>query len=239
MSWKGAQQILQFNRRSYASAVLVLALCALLWQDESLSRPLLLLVGLVTLYFSLASLLVSHWIYDLSPIATWTWLPGWLGSPVKKWAMVQAGFDSTHGAFEKAVGEPPLFVLDLYGRPGAGGASVQAARLLFPPGPVITEFPAGPAQCQWIMAIFAVHEFHSSGGRENFFKDMAQALVPGGHLVVVEHLRDAANFVAFGPGFFHFYPAQEWRRCAEVAGLLKEKETSITPFVHAFLWRKP
>jgi hypothetical protein len=44
-------------------------------------------------------------------------------------------------------------------------------------------------------------------------------MAPGGRLVLVEHDRDMWNFMAFGTGFLHFWPAAMWDDTAKAAGL--------------------
>jgi hypothetical protein len=55
---------------------------------------------------------------------------------------------------------------------------------------------------------------------------------------VVEHLRDWANFLAFGPGFLHFLAEQAWQQAAAAGGLRIEKRLRVTPFVNVFVLRK-
>jgi hypothetical protein len=55
-----------------------------------------------------------------------------------------------------------------------------------------------------------------------------------GSVILVEHLRDWLNFVAFGPGFFHFVARREWLHLAQATGFSVAKEIRLTPFVRAY-----
>lgn len=57
-------------------------------------------------------------------------------------------------------------------------------------------------------------------------------------VVLVEHLRDWKNFIAFGPGFVHFHSRRSWLRTIREAGLLIERESAVTPFVECFVLRR-
>jgi hypothetical protein len=57
-------------------------------------------------------------------------------------------------------------------------------------------------------------------------------------VVLCEHLRDAWNFAAFGPGFLHFLPRSAWTRVAAESRFDVEREFSITPFVRIFVLRR-
>jgi hypothetical protein len=59
-----------------------------------------------------------------------------------------------------------------------------------------------------------------------------------GQVVLVEHLRDMPNFLAFGPGFLHFHSGRSWRGSIQKAGLRIEQQTRVTPFVCCFILRK-
>ncbi|MDH6121006.1 hypothetical protein ABH930_005130 [Kitasatospora sp. GAS204A] len=63
-------------------------------------------------------------------------------------------------------------------------------------------------------------------------------LRPGGTLILVEHLRDAANTAVYGPGAWHFLPRSEWLRLAYGAGLVEAGERRIGGFATAFAPRK-
>ncbi len=59
-----------------------------------------------------------------------------------------------------------------------------------------------------------------------------------GQILLVEHLRDWANFIAFGPGFLHFHSEQDWQRSISDSGLRVEQDFRVTPFVRCFVLRR-
>ncbi len=57
-------------------------------------------------------------------------------------------------------------------------------------------------------------------------------------IILVEHVRDLANFVAFGPGFLHFLSVASWRKSWEAGGFNLDASFRITPFVRVFVLKK-
>jgi hypothetical protein len=242
--WAGALRIIRFNWPSYLLALAICASCLLVFSraPSGAIRAATLLILLPTGYWTLISIAASHWVYDRSPLNSWTWLPGWLTAPPGRWLLIQTAFDSTQGRLARQLPPTGLPVFDIYELPGVGGGSIRRARKERQPGgaaPTVSRMPAQAGGCDSILAVFALHEIRDRGRREAFFLELVRALAPGGQLLLVEHLRDWKNFLVYGPGFFHFLPEREWRRCALRAGLRPEKSESITPFVRAFLWSKP
>ena len=82
----------------------------------------------------------------------------------------------------------------------------------------------------------AAHELRAPGALAGALAEARRILVPAGRVVVVEHLRDGANALAFGPGVFHFYPSRRWLEVARAADLSLAVELHLTPFVRAFVF---
>ncbi len=83
--------------------------------------------------------------------------------------------------------------------------------------------------------IFAAHEIRGPEVRLAFFRELRRILDPGGRIVLVEHLRDLANFLVFGPGFWHFLPEKEWLRLGRESRLVLHRSFRVTPFVRVFV----
>ena len=66
-----------------------------------------------------------------------------------------------------------------------------------------------------------------------------RTLKPVGSLLLLEHTRDRASFVAFGFGSVQLLSRNQWLHAAGRAGFRLEREFSITPFVRVFLFRRP
>ena len=71
-----------------------------------------------------------------------------------------------------------------------------------------------------------------------FFTQLKKTLNDTGKIIVVEHLRDLNNFIAYNFGFFHFYSQSCWENVFKDAGLNKFDTFKITPFISAFILTK-
>jgi hypothetical protein len=131
-------------------------------------------------------------------------------------------------------------ILDHFDEERMTEPSIHRARALFPPttGTRACSYDAWPLTDEFgdvVFALFAIHELRTEGERTAWFAEANRCLRKGGRVVLVEHVRDAANFLAFGPGFLHFHTCASWRRCWESVGLRSIDQFSVTPFVQVFV----
>ncbi|MCE9598689.1 MAG: methyltransferase, partial [Spirochaetia bacterium] len=89
--------------------------------------------------------------------------------------------------------------------------------------------------CEVIFLILAAHEIRKESSRVDFFKGLKKSLKRGGTIIVIEHLRNLANLLAFGHGFLHFLSDRTWRQSFRKANLDIKNEFSITPFLQCYI----
>jgi SAM-dependent methyltransferase len=243
----GMLQIVRFNWPWYAAGVaastmgwvVLPCLSRWPWPRE------LALAGLAgAIWFMVSSLVVSGWVYDGSVLRRWTWIRQRLPKPPATAANIHAGFDETSRALVDFFPRAQIAVWDIYQPALTTEGSIARARRLqnSPPSARKAEFshlPEGDGVLDAVFLLFAAHEIRSGRARDEFFGELFRILKPSGTVLITEHLRDWKNFLAFGPGFLHFLPRQEWVRLAKNAGFLLAEEFSITPFVRVFRLVKP
>ncbi|QJE97935.1 class I SAM-dependent methyltransferase [Luteolibacter luteus] len=245
--WQGMTNIIQFNARFYlmASVVLVAALVALFAASHMGVKLASLLAVLGAGYFIFVSLGVSHLIYDRSDLYRWNWLDRALkGAGRKQSVYCHSGLDEASEAIRERTSPDRWITLDHFDAVLMTEPSIHRARQLYPPTPetIPSTFDTWPVEAESTDVIFgllAIHEFRSEDERGRWFREALRCLRPGGRIVIVEHLRNGANFLAFGPGFRHFHSAANWKRCWESAGLRAEDEFPITPWLRTFVLVRP
>ena len=210
---------------------------------SALAPPLLrgaALAGVVVaLWFAGASFLAFHWIFDRSPFLRWSWLRE-VGPVPARWVHVNAGLDETHAPVAEIFPGTEGRDVEIFDARSMTAPALNRARQLedrsaapAPPG-------ALPVDSGWADAVYVVlaaHEVRDPGEREKLFGELRRILSPGGRLVLIEHPRNLAGALAFGPGVLHFLPVSEWPRLAGLSGLRVETERDITPFVRVYVYR--
>lgn len=244
--YQGAIQIFQYNRPFYLFTWLgsLVAILVLSWVSLPWWLRLAGFVGVgLSFVWSVLSLVVSYYVYDASGLYRWDWISGWFAERPSSWINIHAGLDESSPALKEMFPEGFLGVLDIYDPNEMTEPSIARARELTPPEliPTAVDYKALPivsGGVETIFLLFAAHEVRRPEAREKFFSELSRALCSGGRLLIVEHLRDAANFLAFGPGCLHFLSRAEWLRVARGSGFGVLREESFTPFVRVFLLEK-
>ncbi len=101
-----------------------------------------------------------------------------------------------------------------------------------------SKIPLGDNSTDIVFAILSAHEIRKQQERNVFFKELRRILKPNGQIIVIKHLRDATNFLAYNIGFFHFHSRKSWLENFRAARLEIEKEIKITPFLTTFILKK-
>jgi SAM-dependent methyltransferase len=235
-------QILRFNRRFYAGTVASIAAAMLRVPHMPYAARTLLLGGtLLTLFWICSSLLVSHYVYDRSPLYNLSWLARGLSHAPRRWVNIHAGLDETSqllsAVFPSSKGE----VLDIFDpREMTEQSIAEARRTTLSPARAAHwgSLPLLSDAFDVVFLMFTAHELRRKQARVELFRELARVLHRDGEVALVEHSRDWANFLAFGPGFLHFFSQRSWRQAAEAAGLEVRMEFSLALFVHVFLLRR-
>ncbi|MFD9130574.1 class I SAM-dependent methyltransferase, partial [Kitasatospora sp. NPDC059571] len=191
----------------------------------------------------LAAGTAASWlVYDRSELNGFGWLDALLPDGPGDHLVVSAGLDEASGPIAARWPAAAQLVADLYDPALMTEGSIRRARRRVPPAPGTVParpggLPAGTASQDTVFAVFAAHELRRAADREALFREVARALRPGGTLVLVEHLRDAANTAVYGPGAWHFRSRAEWLRVAGLAGLRPAAERRIAGLVGVFAFR--
>ena len=200
-------------------------------------------------YLLIASLVVSLWIYDLSPLYRFQWVRNAAGPEPKRILNFHSGFDESSLALRRSFDAAQLEVMDFYDARTMTEPSILRARHhqdRFRPAALTamtksvstSALPVDDQSIDAAFAILAAHEIRRPDERLRFFREIARGLRAGGRLVLVEHLRNTANFMAFGPQFVHFYSRGTWLQLARDAGFTLVEESRITPFIGLFIFQK-
>lgn len=238
--YQGLFEIFHYNRSFYIRtfAGVIAAIVISVWLPPA-PRALLLAFAGVALFWSCSSLLVSHYVYDRSAFYSLRWLPACLTRRPARWINIHSGIDECSTVIASMFPGSEGTVVDIYDPCEMTEPSIEQARRLASAPCTTADWRALPArdlEFDAAFLIFTAHELRHYETRVRLFCEVARVLRAGGELVLVEHARDWANFLAFGPGFLHFFSERIWREAAQAAGLSIRMHRTITPFVHVFVF---
>lgn len=241
---QGTWNIVRFNWHFYAaSAGSVVALLLTSMYTGSTLSLYLRLAGLGILLPTIVSLIVSYYVYDVSNLYQFNWINDAIPNGNATIVNIHAGFDETSMLIRNQFSAAHLHVFDFYDPKQHTELSIKRARKAYPMFPgtqrVTTgSLPLAAASADTVLLIFAAHEIRNQGERIAFLAAVKRVLKPGGKIVIVEHLRDLPNFLAYTIGFLHFYSRRSWLQVFQSAKLSVQKEQKITPFISSFTLTK-
>lgn len=240
---RGLRQVISYHWPYYVVASLGCASAAAALSSLDMPSWLAFVVtaGLVACVYWLIVGTVAVWyIFDYSPLTRWQWIPGVLQEVPRRWGNLHVGGDEATPTLRRlyphATGvEIDFFDPALVTEPGL--LRLRGARTADGRRPMLHIDGWSPEEAQWDVAflIFAAHEMRTRETRTALLARVRSGLRPGGRILLVEHLRDPANFLVFGPAFTHFFSNEEWLLAAKAAGFSVIRRKRVTPFVHAIV----
>jgi ubiquinone/menaquinone biosynthesis C-methylase UbiE len=239
--FQGVLNILSFNRHFYVYGLVALALILLSHMVFGWPDLLFRIIIVAFLYGLIMPLIVSAYVYDFSGYYNFNWLqnfnlPDFPGQQILN---INAGFDETSFIIHKMFPQSHLKVFDFYNaRQHTEPAIVRARKVssVYPDTQQIVSnsIPLTDNSVDIIFLLSAVHEIRTHQEKIEFLKECRRICKPDGKVIMVEHLRDFPNFLAFSIGFTHFFSRKTWKNAFEKAGFTSFAETKFTPFMSVF-----
>jgi len=240
-NFQGVLNILSFNRHFYiiglASLIALLTIRFIAGWPMALSWIIIAAFA----YGLIMPLIVSAYVYDFSGYYKFNWLRTEVskGEEVNLIANINAGFDETSFIIKSRFPESDLRVFDFYNAKRHTEPAIVRARKVssvYPNTQQISSnsIPLTDGSADLIFLLSAIHEIRSHDEKVQFLKECYRACQPTGKVIIVEHLRDLPNFLAFTIGFTHFFSRSTWKDAFEHAGFSSFRETKFTPFMSVF-----
>jgi len=243
--FQGVLNILSFNRHFYIIGLAVLALIGISRWFINWPDAFFLFIVIAFLYGFLMPLIVSAWVYDFSGFYSFKWLKetGIDYADTKQIVNINAGFDETSFIIKSKFPAADIKVFDFYNADQHTEPAIKRARKVSMVYPNTMQIAAGyiplhDNSADLIFLLSAIHEIRTQEERVHFLKECYRVCKPTGRVIMVEHLRDLPNFVAFTIGFTHFFSRTAWKKAFENAGFSQFKETKFTAFMSVFNCRR-
>jgi hypothetical protein len=242
--FQGTWNIIRFNWHFYALAIVLAVLVPLITDNLNATIRLASLFLVVLIYLAtLVSLGISCYIYDFSDLYKLTWLDKLRFNDGDKMININAGFDETSELLRKKFPDSSLSVFDFYNPEKHTEVSIKRARKAYPPFPgtqrtSTNHLLSASDSADKIFIIFSAHEIRERKERILFFQELKRVMAYHGQIILTEHLRDTANFLAYNVGFMHFHSKKEWLKTFQNTGLHVVDKIKITQLVTTFILEK-
>lgn len=243
--FQGVLNILSFNRHFYVIGLLVLCLILIVCAYFEISKILIWVISGAFLYGLVMPLIISAYVYDFSGYYDFKWFKD-LNIDEKvatQIVNINAGFDETSFTIKDKFSNSNLQVFDFYNADKHTEPAIIRARKVTNEYPktiqINTKYiPLNTNSVDVIFLLSAVHEIRKDEEKVQFLKECKRVCKENGKVIVVEHLRDVANFFAFSVGFTHFFSRTTWLKVFKQAGFKNVIEKKFTPFMSIFTIEK-
>jgi ubiquinone/menaquinone biosynthesis C-methylase UbiE len=239
--FQGVLNILSFNRHYYVFGIAVLLILFASRMFIDWQETIFQIIIIAFLYGLITPLIVSAYVYDLSGYYEFHWLKKVISNKDVAITLVNinAGFDETSFIIKRKFPQSDLKVFDFYNAKRHTEPAIKRARkvsLVYPDAKQIQSgcIPLGDNSVDIIFLLSAVHEIRSHQEKVQFLKECHRICKPNGKAIMVEHLRDFPNFLAFSVGFTHFFSRSAWKNAFKQAGFSSFEEVKFTPFMSIF-----
>ncbi len=239
--FQGVLNILSFNRHFYVFGLLALAILFVSRLFIEWPNVVFWLIIASFIYGLIMPLIVSAYVYDFSGYYNFHWLTKHVSEAekIKLVTNINAGFDETSFIIKDKFPDDELKVFDFYNAKRHTEPAIIRARkvsLVYPDTRSIKsdQIPLNDNTVDIIFLLSAVHEIRSHEEKIQFLKECYRICKPNGKVIMVEHLRDFPNFIAFSVGFTHFFSRSIWKNAFKSAGFTSFDETKFTPFMSIF-----
>lgn len=241
--FQGVLNILSFNRHFYIIGLGILGVIMISNQLFEWPELLFWIIIAAFLYGLIMPLLVSAYVYDFSGYYEFEWLKNCSidHENTKHIININAGFDETSFIIKDNFPQADLRVFDFYDAKRHTEPAIIRARkvsLVYPDTKQISthSIPLLDQSVDLVFLLSAAHEIRSHEEKIQFLKECRRVCNLNGKVIMVEHLRDLPNFLAFSVGFTHFFSKAVWGNAFENAGFTFFKEVKFTPFMSIFVY---
>lgn len=239
--FQGVFNIVSFNRHFYLIGLIILSI--ILGSKYIIHWPISLYVSIVVafIYGLTMPLFVSAYVYDFSGFYNFDWLKKMHISDTNHNfnLNINAGFDETSFIINSILPQAKIQVYDFYNAQQHTEPAIVRARKvseIYPKTERIrtNSIPLPDKSVDHIFLISAAHEIRRYDEKVKFLKECKRICKANGKVIMVEHLRNFPNFMAFTIGFTHFFSRTTWKNAFEEAGFTSFNETKFTPFISIF-----
>lgn len=240
--FQGVLNILSFNRHFYIAGIAILALIIISHQLFEWSDLLFWIIISAFVYGLVMPLIVSAYVYDFSGYYDFNWMKNCSinDSKVKQILNINAGFDETSFIIKNNFPNADLKVFDFYNAERHTEPAIIRARkvsLVYPNTQQMKSnfIEMADQSADIIFLLSAAHEIRSNEEKIQFLKQCQRVCKSDGKVIMVEHLRDLPNFLAFSVGFTHFFSKKTWRNAFKNSDFKTFEEVKFTPFMSIFI----